>query len=426
MISYWITGLLLIMAAMGNCNAADLRYSARMSAAEETNPNNLPATDNNERSELIHGQIEVLHNGYQVDMRLTGAVDATNYNNDAIPDTTTAQLNTDVLWMISPSQFEWYLGDIYMQTAIDSTSNITPSNQQNINAYSTGPNYIVRLDQRANLLFQGRVNDYYYENVDTDNNRYIGVAKFEYDISSTLSSVAGYEYTSINYDNSIDNIDYIRNDLFFSFNHHKNFYEADILVGRTNVNRDRLDDLYKPRFSFSVRNKRSWTTDIRLAYLTDLSDASNDIFSIDDHFTQDRDILLSSISSLYKRKTFAFDFIKSVSSGQITATWRETSADYYDEDTLDQVVSRVSVNYELSTSPRARLTTAITRQDTEYTNRVTPRTDKDSLVSFNYAYSASRHINLGARIELNSRESTSVLDNYDNNRIMFSIEYLSN
>ncbi|MBI3187491.1 MAG: hypothetical protein HYZ31_06485 [Gammaproteobacteria bacterium] len=394
--------------------------------ADETNPNHLPATDNNEGSTLLHGQVALLHSGYQIDMSLMGAMDVTNYSSDEIPDTTAAQLNMDMLWMISPSQFEWYLGDVFMQTAIDSTSNITPGNQQDINAYSTGPNYIIRLDRRSKLLFQARVNDYYYENVDTDNYRYIGVTRFEYDISSTLNSVAGYEHTNIRYDNNIDNIDYIRNDAFVSVNHHKHFYEAEILVGSTQISRYFLEDLLKPRFSLSVQNRRSWTTDIRFVYLTDLSDASNDIFSIDDHFTQNADFLLSSISSLYNRKTIALDLTKSITSGQIVVSLRQTSADYYDDDTLDQIVNRGTVTYEFSASPRSRVAMNIIRQNTEYTERLVPRTDDDTLASINYVYSASRQINISARVETSLRESTSASDNYDNNRIMFSVEYISN
>lgn len=421
-----IAVLICIVSAIENGNAADLRYAARISVADETNPNQLPTPVNNESSTLLHGQLALIHTGYQIDMSLMGAMDVTNYSSDNIPDTTAAQLNTDILWMISPSQFEWYLGDVLMQTAIDSTSSITPGNQQDINAYSTGPNYMIRLDRRSMLLFQARVNDYYYENVDTDNYRYIGVSRFEYDISSTLNGVVGYEYTSIKYDNNIDNTDYIRNDVFISVNHHKHFYEAEILVGSTQINRDYLEDLSKKRLALTIQNRRSWTTDIRLAFLTDLSDASNDIFSIDDHFSRDTDILLSSISSLYKRKTYAADVTKSVSSGQVMVSLRQTSADYYDEDALDQIVGRGTIAYEFSTSPRARVAMSIVRQNTEYTNRVIPRTDEDTLGSINYVYSTSRHINLSARVDTNSRESTSAVDNYDNNRIMFSIEYISN
>jgi hypothetical protein len=421
-----IAGLISFVAAAGICNAADLRYSARMTAAEESNPNHLLLAENNESSESLHGQVAFTQNGYEIDMRLIGSMDTTNYHNDNIPDTTAAQLNTDVLWIISPSQFEWYLGDVYTQTAIDSTSNISPSNQQNINASSFGPNYTIRLDKRGGLLLQARINDYYYENDDTDNDRYIGVSRFEYDISSTVRIAAGYEYTVISYDNNIDNIDYVRNDIYASMNHHKSFYELDLLVGGTDVNRDRAMDINEPRFALSMLNRRSWTTDIRMAYLNDISDASNDIFSINTHIAQNGSILLSSISDLYKRKTAALDITKAVSSGQVLVSWRETSADYYDENTLDQINNRLSFVYELNTSSRARLVTNITRQETEYTNRLIPRTDEDSLVSINYTYSASRHVNLSARVESNSRESTSALENYDNNRIMLSIEYVSN
>jgi hypothetical protein len=421
-----IAGLMSLMAAIEICDAADLRYSARMTATDESNPNHLLIAGNNETSDSLYGQVEYTQNGYEVDMRLFGSMDITNYRSEIVPDTTAAQLNTDVLWIVSPSQFELYLGDIYMQTTVDSTSNISPSNQQNINASSIGPNYMIRLNKRGDILLQARINDYYYENVDTDNNRFIGVSRLEYDVSSTVSAATGYEYTIISYDNNIDNIDYVRSDLYVSMNHHKSFYELTALAGGTDINRDRATDLSEPRFALSILNKRSWTTDIRMAYLNDISDASNDVFSIDTHIAQGGSILLSSISNLYKRKTAAFDITKAVSSGQVLVSWRETSANYYDEDALDQIINRLSLVYELNTGSRSRLTTNITRQETEYTNRLVPRTDDDSLISVNYSYSAGRHINLYARVESNSRESTLVLENYDNNRIMLSIEYVSN
>jgi hypothetical protein len=414
------------IAAVDICNAADLRYSARMGVVNESNPNHLYLVENNELSRSLYGQVSYIQNGYEVDMRLIGSMDMINYQNNSIADLANAELNTDVIWIVSPSQFELYLGDIFMQTTIDSTSTLTTSNQQNVNAASLGPNYTFHFDNRSSLLLQGRVNDYYYEYLDANNNRYIGVSRFEYDISSTVSAVAGYEYTVVAYDNNISNIDYVRNDVSVSVNHHKYFYELDLLVGATDINRDRASDLYEPNIILSITNKRSWTTDIRIAYLNDLSDTSNDIFSINTNISQNGNVFLSSNSSLYKRNAFAFDITKAVSTGQVLVTWRGISADYYDNNDLDQEISRITFTYEFNTSPMARLTTSITRQDTEYTNRLIPRDDADLLISVNYAYSVSRHVNLNASVDLDSRDSTSTLDNYDNNAIMLSIEYRSN
>jgi len=109
---------------------------------------------------------------------------------------------------ISPDRFSWVLQENFGQQQITPGVPLTPSNLQNVNYVSTGPDITVPLAGQTEVRLSGRYSDVAYQTSDLDNNRVDGTFGIVENMStsSNLSANAGVE--SVRYQNDVANPDF--------------------------------------------------------------------------------------------------------------------------------------------------------------------------------------------------------------------------
>ena len=72
---------------------------------------------------------------------------------------------------ILPQQFEWVVQENFGQQQLDPTVAVTPANLENVNYFTTGPNFVIGLTSQVRTQVSLRYSDVYYQKSDLDNNR---------------------------------------------------------------------------------------------------------------------------------------------------------------------------------------------------------------------------------------------------------------
>ena len=208
--------------------------------ATNINHQNIPV--DSEVAQTLRGRISVIENTANLVANFDTTLEATRYSNNQATDITTGQLLGNALWSIKPGQLEWFASDVYTQTALDPLSSNTPSNRQNVNALTTGPNYYVRINRRSNLALEARMENYAYDNTQIDNSRIFGASRLDYMFTSSVSSNLNYESTKTMYDNNVLNPDFTRNDVFLGLYYQRNVNRVELQGGYTLIDYDSIAD----------------------------------------------------------------------------------------------------------------------------------------------------------------------------------------
>ena len=395
--------------------------------ATNINHQNTPA--DSEVAQTLRGRISVIENTANLVANIDTTLEATRYSNNQATDVTTGQLLGTALWSIKPGQLEWFVSDVYTQTALDPLSSNTPSNRQNVNAFTTGPNYYVRINRRSNLALEARLENYAYDNAQIDNSRVFGASRLDYMFTSSISSNLHYESTQVMYENNVLNNgvlnpDFNRNDVFLGLLYQRNVNRAELQGGYTIINYDGTTDTRESRYLLALENRRTRTTTIRAEYNREISDTSSDLRSVT---STDNTTLLATSALLYVRSSTSLNITNTLSSGTLILNVYKTDSDYLADDTQDQDETEkgASLRNLWNISGSSSLAIDGSYIQSSYFNRVPERIDEDYLYGASYIHRYGRNININLRAQQAERESTESAQTYDDTRITLTLEYVS-
>jgi len=404
--------------------AADINYSAGLTLAHYTNINHVPDPAESEFSQSAHGTVSLVENTADLVANLDAGVEFTDYTNDIATDQNLARFVGNGLWYLVPGQLEWFMSDTYTQTSINILGSDTPENRQNANAFSTGPNYIMHFSNRNSLVLEARVEDYYFEEVETDNQRLSGAARWGYAINSALELSLDYESETVNYNNDVLNSDYVRNDVFVGFQYQRDVNTLEAHAGYARVSSDHAADIEENRYFIALQNQRTRTSNIRLEHERVLSDTSTDlqdIVSANDPAASP----LATTSELYISTSTNLIYTNLLSSGSFLLNFERSYSDYLTADTLDQSRKGVLMNIVWNVGGRSSFILDAHYSENTFVNLVPERVDEDSVYAITYRRNAGRNINLSLRAEASERQSTQLSENYDSFVTMMTLEYTS-
>ena len=103
----------------------------------------------------------------------------------------------------------------------------------------------------------------------------------------------------------------------------------------------------------------------------------------------------------------------------------KTESDYLTDDTLDQIENGASILNSWNLNGRSTFSIDGRYIETDYTGQPVLRIDEDYIYGATYIYRYGRNININLRGEYLERESTTLLQNYEDRRIIFTLEYVS-
>lgn len=406
--------------------AAEVNYSVGYTLAHYTNINHVHEPTDSELSNSAHAvaSLEEQTPNYNVD--LVASAEITQYTNDIATDQNAVQFLGNSLFYILPGRLEWFLADIYTQTSIDVLVSDTPENRQNANALSTGPNYILRLGSRNNLIFEARFEDYYYELASTDNQRLFGAVRWGYEFNSLMSTDINYEAETVSYDDLTDS-DYDRNDAFLAFEYHygRNLLRAE--AGYSTISTDSDVDINESRHHILAQNQRTRSSNIQFEHERILSDTSNDLqmaANSNGAILYDTSSILTS-AELYVNTRSSLSYNITDTSGELTLNAERSRADYLLDDTLDQDAKILFLHKLWNLSGFSSVMLDVQYRENDFVTLVPARIDKDYTYTISYRRGLRRNLGLIFRTEYQERISTLSQEDYDNSIFMVTLEYTS-
>jgi hypothetical protein len=155
----------------------------------------------------------------RLDEDVTGDFTYLDFLQHAYGSEVLGQFNGLVRYSLIPQSLTWTVQDNWAQAQQDPFGALVPSNQQNINYLSTGPDWYARLGSTSFLDITARYAHADYQVTPIDNNRAFGSVQLGHEISA-LSSVSLngtaervlYENTLLNEDFDLDSV-YVRYEL---------------------------------------------------------------------------------------------------------------------------------------------------------------------------------------------------------------------
>lgn len=235
--------LLLFFSAISPLQAGQFAYGLGYMA---THSDNITREASNERSEVVHSYLagfSYLENTADLVARVFAQATYYDYQDDVFTDEDVYNLNSSLVWTISPQRFTWTVEDAYEETQIVATAADTPANRTNINVFSTGPDLYVRLNPVNTLAFGARVGNVSTSEANIDNDRLSASARWLYEANSYSAYSLNFETLDVNYDDTISNIDYTRHDAFARVDYHPSRSQYLIDLGATKISPERGKEL---------------------------------------------------------------------------------------------------------------------------------------------------------------------------------------
>ena len=417
---------LVVLLVCSQANAVDVGFQLDFTLAKHDNVDLALNSPGDEWVNTITGTINVIENSANLVANIDATVSIEKYKNDSSQNTTYADLNLNTLWIISPSRFEWLVSDVYTQTLINPLQSDTQSNREDINIFTTGPNYYWRLNSQHNINFEARFQKTYYSTTNGDSDRISTALGWVYRVNSSISASLNAEFATLDYnDNTLS--DYMNNDLFVrvAYQGGRNIFAAE--AGISNFDFETQDNIKGNRYLLSLQNQRTTNSDIFLEFshrisdeateiLSDAQDSLPDINSITPTSAGTDIFIEDNINIRYNKITNRFGFFAEI---------EDTKRDYVTQDELDIHSFLVLIQPTINFSQTASLNLEVMQMKTIYENSIDDREDIDTTYTLRYDKSISRNTRWSLSVETERRKSTVPTNDYEDNRIFATLSYIS-
>src|SRR6266852_2269454 len=267
---------LLLLNATQAVPAAQYDYGLSYSALYSDNLNRTPVNQDKEWVNIFRGLFSLSENSDDLKANLYSQLEYRNYSSSAFDDKFLFGLSSAATWSISPRRFSITVEDLYTQAPIDPTLALTPTNRQNTNAFSIGPNFIFRLTPVDRFEVGARAADYYYETAPTDSDRYSAYGRLIHRVSPLTEVSLNYEPTKVDYKNNVLNQDYLRQDLYANLLTRPFGTDLALAVGRTLIERDATQDLKGDLQRLTWSRQLNSSSRFSLSASKEISDSARD------------------------------------------------------------------------------------------------------------------------------------------------------
>ncbi|MDH5765144.1 MAG: hypothetical protein OEZ38_03930 [Gammaproteobacteria bacterium] len=418
--------LMLIMVFSGCCLrsvfATDFNYIGAIRYATYKNIHQEPDPVDTESSESIYMEFSVVEDTSILNASFFASVEAINYVNDYMNDQVVNNLSIDSLWRIRPEHLEWQLLDVYTQAAIDSDLPGTPDNQQDVNAFITGPEYYLRFDSSNTLNIDLKYMDFYFEDIDIDNSRSLAALNYIHIINSAITINTEYTYQNTIFDNDRINTNYGQQELIAGLAYDGRSTTTQFEIGAAYILPDNSAKTTETIYSLTTERQVTVSSILSIEISHQVSDVGLSLFDMAPNQPAAMNILDVN-SGIYFQDMYVFGYSKQVRNGDylVNIAYVENN---YPVVTLSNVVEMSALfgrNWDL---PRgASLALSLTYTDMEYENMNPIRLDDIALFRAEYSYNARRNIDLN--IEVITEKQTSNIEqyNFEDVRMLFSLEY---
>ncbi len=392
---------------------------------------NIRRTPTDPQSEWVNSAIAgvvYLENGPALDAHLLAQAEYRDYKNDIYNDGPVYYADASLLWRITPQRLNWVFVDRYSQVTRDVTLPDTPDNRVNANVLDTGPDFYIRFDQVNTLVLGLRYGNASYSEGDLDSNRYGASARWQYASTAETTYSLNYEAEQVKYDNEILNENVMRQDLFIRAERRQARARFRMDLGATRLDRDRTGGTSGnlARLEWSQQLTSVSTAGIQLA--REYLDAGTVLLSTATSPTPAPGAPPSSSATgevtndfFYTKRAEAY-YNRSDSSYGLSARAYYRDLDYeMSPQDRQEAGGRIDVTY----NPSSVLATTVYGSYLGVQYQSITRDDQESEAGIRFLYRLNRNLSTILEGRKTWRNSTDVLQEYTDRRVLFSLLYSS-
>lgn len=350
-----------------------------------------------------------------------------DYYHDTVEDRTLLTLNANLAWLLIPERLTWVVEDYYGQTFRNILQPGAPSNQQNVNVFSTGPDATLRLTPVSSLLFSLRAGNYSAEedatNLNQDSNRYFGRAGWLYTASTTTNLSLNYDVMRREFDDTATNTDYDLHNAYVRLESRRTSRSTVSLdAGKSRVVSNDVDIIDRGLVRAQYLRKITADSNLRISANSQVTDNTTAILSSGGVNLVTTPIGTSGNSYIYhikevdtsfeRRRDYGTDFLRLFAQRQ-----------NYEIALLDQ--DRAGAYLDVAFGLTSTLTGSVfgSYVYADYIDQ--SLNDRDGLVGLRLAYRARQKVVFGFDLRKLTRYSSDSARDYDETRVGLSVAYRS-
>jgi Putative beta-barrel porin 2 len=332
-----------------------------------------------------------------------------NYLDNTYGDKYWFNLNANAGWEMIRDRVDWGVRDYFSQTPINNLDSDTPSNLQNTNVFSLGPNISFPLSGRQAVTLRPLFTDFYYGESDEDNQQYGLNANWLYLL---------YPDTKVGIDGGATNVSYNKDDQFPDYTIYnlsgvvtgtRPRSQYRIEMGRTNISRDIVDNQSGFTGNLDWLYNITRHSSIRAYAATDLTDSSQQLLNSEiDPGTGDSGNVQTS-GNVLRNRIFRMTYTRKDSTLN-SNIWTEFRDLDYKESPDERKVKELGA--ELDYQVTALFTTGIfgTYNNTKQTD--TSREDKRYATGVTARYRLSSKLSTRLDLQYRKKDSTTDTEEY--------------
>ena len=233
---------LLALGASATAAAGNFDYQVTAGAAH---------SDNIARVETGKTEEDIANAGFKfsfdqqtrkIDADLVGNFDYQKFLDDTYDNELIGGFNGNVKVAFVPERFDWTFADNFGQVLVDPFQPSTPINSENINFFTTGPDFSMGLGVQNRLNVGARYLRTDYEDSPFDSTTTLGQIGYERIMSSVNSLSVNTRFQKVDYETDVFGSDYDQNDAFVRYEANGSRTKISADLGYSQLKRDVGDD----------------------------------------------------------------------------------------------------------------------------------------------------------------------------------------
>jgi len=373
---------------------------------------NAKLTEKNEDSDqILNGLVgaKITENDGPVRANANTSLSYENYLDNTYGDKYWFNLSATAGWEMIRDRVDWGVRDYFTQSQINNLDSDTPSNTQNTNVFSFGPNITLPISARQTITVQPLFSDFYYENSNTDNQQYGVTANWLYQLRQDMKAGLNGGATTVRYDKNDKNPDYSIYNLRGVVRGTRPRSEYRMEMGGTNISRDNADDQNGFSANLDWLYNITGHSSVRAYAATDLTDSSQQFLNSQiDPGTGDYNNVQTS-GDVLRNKIFRVSYLRKDSTLN-SNIWTEFRDLDYKESPDDRKVKEIGARFDYQVT--AVVSTGIYGKYNNTKETDINRNDKRYETGVTAGYRLSRKLSTRLDLQYRKKDSSSNNDGY--------------
>lgn len=411
-------GYLLAFMAASSASAVDIGYSLGYTGIYTDNPRQESADGMDEWINNANLGFELEQKGAGLEAEIDSLFTFSNFKNDTRDDVLRGDFDGVAIWHIRPGGLEWQFQELFTSLAITDQQSENPINQQNTNAFSTGPRFYFRVGERNTLQLDLRYEDYFFEESPLDSQRLAGLISWIRPLSPTVTSSVNFGGSTVDYENQgvADNFD--RVDLFWRGEFESSSSELILQFGGTDIKSDGPEDSSGATGEIDWNRTLGAESSLRILLSSDFTDTGDALF--EGAFDRPDVGGVQVNANVFRRTHGELTYRRDAAAGALDFSVFATKTDFETGGT-DRQAAGATAGYRRPLTARATATLSLRYGMTEFDQ--INRDDDDIRATLGFDYLLSQALTLTVGGSWSERDSTDPISNFEEVRGEIGITY---